>query len=153
MPLIRYSQYITYPDGNPAATIPLAVWLLGGNVPVPLFSNKAGTLPLPNPTMTDADGLISVYAAPATLTAELAGQVFPLLVDDTETDPAWPGVYIHTQAAPAAVWTIDHHIGVQPAVTVLIGGQVSEGDVEHPTNEQTTITFGAPATGVAHLRG
>lgn len=111
MPLIRYTQFITLPDGSPAAGFMLPVWLLGGNMPIPIFADKAGTLPLPNPTLTDADGMISVFAAPGPLTAELAGQVFPFLVDAAETDPAWPGTFIHTQVVAASVWTVEHHFG------------------------------------------
>lgn len=152
MPLIRYSQYITYPDGNPAANIALPVWLLGGNIPVPIFSDKAGTLPLPNPTMTDVDGLISVYAAPGPLTAELAGQIFPFLVDATETDPAWPGTFIHEQAVAASVWTVEHHFGAYPAVEILISGARVEATITHPDDETTTLTFSSPQAGTAYLR-
>lgn len=152
MPLIRYSQYITYPDGSPAASIPLAVWLLGGNVPIPLFADKAGTVPLANPTMTDGDGLISVFAAPGPLTAELAGQVFPFLVDATETDEAWPGTFVHTQAVAATVWTVEHHFGIQPTVENLVLSEPTEAQVSHPDDETTVITFAVPTAGTAHLR-
>lgn len=152
MPLIRYSQYITYPDGNPAANIALPVWLLGGNIPVPIFSDKAGTLPLPNPTMTDVDGLISVYAAPGPLTAELAGQIFPFLVDATETDPAWPGTFIHEQAVAASVWTVEHHFGIQPSVDNLVLSQPTSAEISHPDDETTVITFSVPTSGTAFLR-
>ena len=152
MPLILYSQYITYPDGSPAAGVPVAVWLLGGNQLVPVFSDKAGTAPVANPVTTDGDGLVSVYAAPGALTAELAGQLFHFVVDAAETDPAWPGTFIHTQAAPATVWTVQHHFGVEPTVQVVGSAAAVEAEVNHPSTGTTTITFGAPATGVAYLR-
>lgn len=152
MPLILYSQYIAYPDGSPAAEIELPVWLLGGNQLIPLFSDKAGTTPVANPAMTDVDGLISVYAAPGALTVELAGQFFHFPVDATETDPAWPGTFIHTQASSATVWTVEHHFGTEPGVDVLVGGVPVEAEVSHTDDETTVITFSAPTTGVAYLR-
>lgn len=152
MPLILYSQYITYPDGSPAAEVDVPVWLLGGNQLVPVFSDKAGTTSVANPVTTDVDGLISVYAAPGALTAELAGQLFHFLVDATETDPAWPGTFIHTQASAATVWTVEHHFGVRPTVQVVTAENAVETEVSHGDSETTVITFGAPATGVAYLR-
>jgi hypothetical protein len=152
MPLIRYSQYISYPDGSPASEIEVAVWLLGGNVPIPVFADKAGTTPVSNPVMTDGDGLISVYAAPGAVTAELAGQLFHFLVDATETDDAWPGTFIHTQVSTATTWTIAHHFGIEPVVDSLVLSSPMQGEVSHPDTETTTITFGAPVSGVAYLR-
>lgn len=152
MPLIRYTQYITYPDGNPASEIPVAVWLLGGNVPIPVFADKAGTAPVANPVMTDADGMISVYAAPGPLTAELAGQLFPFLVDPSETDDAWPGTFVHEQQTPATVWTVAHHFGVEPTVDNLVLSAPTAAEVTHPDTETTVITFAAPISGVAYLR-
>jgi hypothetical protein len=152
MPLIRYTQYITYPDGHPAANVTVPVWLLGGNVPVPLFADKAGTVPLANPIETDADGMISVYAAPGALTAELAGRVFSFLVDDSETDDAWPGTFVHEQAVPATVWTVAHHFGIEPVVDNLVASAPTSAEVTHPDTGTTVITFAVPTSGVAHLR-
>jgi hypothetical protein len=153
MPLIRYSQYIAYPDGSPAAEIEVPVLLLGGNQLVPLFTSKAGTTPVSNPVTTDQDGLVSVYAAPGTLAVELAGQFFHFPVDPEETDPAWPGTFIHTQASASTQWTVAHHFGVQPSVTVLVSGVVTTpSSVSHTDDETTVITFGSSTSGTAYLR-
>ena len=152
MPLILYSQYVTYPDGNPASNRLQQVQLLGGNIAVPLFSDKAGMLPLSNPVMTDGDGLAMFYAAPGSFITELAGELFHFTVDATEPDDAWPGVFVHEQAVAASVWTVDHHIGAPPSVTVLIGGARVEATVAHLNNETTTLTFSSPQTGTALLR-
>lgn len=152
MPLIHYSQYLAYADGTPAANALFPVKLLGGNVLVPLFSDKAGTTPLANPAMTDVDGLLTFFAAPGEYATDISGNVFHYDVDPTEPDDAWPGTFVHDQDVAAAVWTIAHHFGAPPAVTVLVAGQVAEADVTHLDPEHTTITFGAPTAGVALLR-
>lgn len=152
MPLIHYGQYLTYADGTPAANIPVPVRLLGGNVLVPLLSDKAGTTPLANPAMTDADGLATFYAAPGEYATDISGNVFHYDVDPGEADDAWPGTFVHDQGVAATVWTVAHHFGAPPQVTVLVAGQVAEADVMHPDPETTTITFGAPTVGVALLR-
>jgi hypothetical protein len=152
MPLISYECYVTYPDGTPAANREQLICLLGGNVGVPLFTNKAGTVPLANPLTTDGDGLATFFAAPGSFITELAGDIFHFTVSASEPDDAWPGVFVHEQAVPAAVWTVNHHFGIEPSATVLVSDQVTEGDVTHPTSGQTVITFGAPVAGTAYLR-
>jgi hypothetical protein len=152
MPLISYECYVTYPNGNPAANREQLICLLGGNIGVPLFTDKAGTVPLANPVTTDGDGLATFFAAPGSFITELAGDIFHFLVSASEPDDAWPGVFIHEQTAPAAVWTVEHHIGAVPAVELVIAGARVEATVEHPDSETTIITFSAPQTGTAYLR-
>lgn len=152
MPLIKYAQYLTYADGSPATPGPFPVRLMGGNIHVPLFSDKAGTVPVANPVTTDANGLASFYAAPGHYFTDISGNVFHYAVDPSETDPAWPGTFVHEQTTQATVWTVAHHLGVEPSVTVLIDGQTVLADVTHPDDETTVITLGTPRTGTAHLR-
>jgi hypothetical protein len=153
MPLIKYSQYLTYPDGSPAAEASFPVQLTGGNVLVPTFTSKAGTTPLANPVLTDGDGLLTFYAAPGSFFTDIAGTLFRYFVDQAEADDAWPGLYVHEQTASASVWTVHHHFGTAPAVTVLSGaGQEIPASVAHPDAETTTLTFETPTTGTAHLR-
>lgn len=60
--------------------------------------------------------------------------------------------YSHIQGVPSALWTINHNLGFYPSVTVVdTNGDECEGDVEHPTLNQTTITFSAPFAGQARL--
>jgi hypothetical protein len=152
VPLINYSQYIYYPGGDPAGEVLMDVRLTGGNIDVPLFADKAGTSPLTNPVETAADGLLSFYAAPGDYTVWFAGTAWPIPVDPGETDPAWPGKFIHEQSTPALVWTIGHHFGTRPSVDVVSGGAEIQGDVQHPDDETTIITFGVPTGGTAYLR-
>lgn len=152
MPLIKYSQYIYFPDGSPAADTAFPVHLVGGNVLVPTFTSKAGTTPLNNPVTTDNEGLLTFFAAPGAYCVDVGGIIFHLMVDETEEDDAWPGTFIHTQTSAATVWTVAHHFGVEPEVTVLVAAAATAGEVSHPDSETTTITFGAPTTGTALLR-
>jgi len=152
MPLIHYTQYVYYPGGGPAADVELTVYIAGGNVAVPLRADKAGTTPLANPVTTDGDGLVSFYAPPGDYTVWLAGTVSFMLPDATETDSAWPGLFVHEQSTPATVWTVNHFFGVQPAVSLMVGGQEAEASVSHPSATQTVITFSQAVSGTAHLR-
>lgn len=152
MVLALYSQYISYPSGTPAANVQVNVHTAGGNVLIPLFLDQAGTVPQANPATTDGDGLLMFYAAPGDFYAEFFGELFQIRVDAAHTDPVHSGVYVHTQVSAQTVWTIDHHIGIEPRVSVLVGGAETSSEVTHPTTEQAVITFAAPTSGVAHLR-
>lgn len=152
MPLIHYSQYIYFPGGGPAVNYSVEVTLRGGNVAVPLFSDKAGTIPLSNPTLTDNEALLSFYAPPGDYIVWLAGEEIPIPVDDTESDEAWPGTFVHEQETPSASWQISHRFGVRPSVTVLVSDQEVAPDVSHQSDESLTLTFGTPTGGVAYLR-
>ena len=152
MVLALYSQYISYPSGTPAGNVQVNVHTAGGNVLIPLFFDQAGTVPQPNPATTDGDGLLTFYAAPGDFYAEFFGELFQIRVDTVHTNPVHSGVYVHTQVSAQTVWTINHHIGIQPQVSVIVGGDETSVEVTHPSTEQTVITFAAPASGVAHLR-
>lgn len=152
MPLIRYSTYIFHPGGDPAAGVTVTVRLSGGSSPSLLRADKPGAVARPNPVQTDPDGLLWFYAPPGDYETWYGGTRWPLLVDESETDEAWPGLFIHEQAVPATTWTIDHWFGVEPAVTILRDGIERKAGVSHPTPTQTVVTFGTPTGGVAHLR-
>ena len=72
MPLVKYGQYLTYPDGSPAAEASFPVQLDGGNVLIPVFADKAGQTPLANPVLTDQDGLLAFDAAPGSFLTDIA---------------------------------------------------------------------------------
>ncbi len=60
--------------------------------------------------------------------------------------------YVHQQAVPSAIWTIDHGLGFWPDVIVYdSSGREAEGAVLNPTLNRTTITFSAPFAGTARL--
>lgn len=63
-----------------------------------------------------------------------------------------PDHFTFNQGAPSAKWTVQHNLGKQPSVTVFDSAKTQiEGDVEHISANELTITFGAAFSGVAYL--
>lgn len=150
--LVLYTVSPLFPGGDPATEYPVSVILRGGNQLALLFTDQTGSTPAPNPITTDEFGVATFYAAPGDYAIPLAGADFGAHVDPSFTDPVWPGLWVHTQSTPATAWEIAHHFGVRPHVDVIVSGEAAEAAVAHPDNEHTTITFGAPTAGAAHLR-
>ena len=60
--------------------------------------------------------------------------------------------YVHTQASPAATWTINHNLGFRPSVELLdSGSQEIDGAISHPSVNQTVITLNPATAGLARL--
>jgi len=60
--------------------------------------------------------------------------------------------YIHTQAVPAAVWTVNHNLGRFPSVSVVdSAGTLVFGEVRYVSNAQLTVTFSAAFGGKAYI--
>jgi len=60
--------------------------------------------------------------------------------------------YTHLQTVAAALWTINHNLGMRPAVTILdSGGNEVEADVVHTSPNQLVIRFAIPVAGLARL--
>ncbi len=83
-----------------------------------------------------------------------------LVTDDEEifqVGGVWPpgtsgASYLHNQAAPDTVWTVNHNLGFRPNVEIRnAGGQVILADVAHITDNQLKITFAAPTAGTARV--
>lgn len=150
--LVPYLADMYFPDGNPAANYPIAVHPRASNQLALLFTDNTGATPAGNPITTDEFGVGSFCAAPGDYVSIISGNVFEFQVDASHTDPVWPGLWIHTQASPASVWTVEHHFGMRPSVDLVMSGEETNAAVAHPDDETTTITFGAPVAGVAYLR-
>jgi hypothetical protein len=66
--------------------------------------------------------------------------------------PSGSTPYVHTQSTPATVWTINHNLGFRPSVELLdSGGQEIDGDISHPTVNQTVVTLNPATAGLARL--
>jgi hypothetical protein len=60
--------------------------------------------------------------------------------------------YVHTQATPASVWTINHNLNGQPTAVVLdSAGTQCEGTFSYPSVSTMVITFNSPFTGTAYV--
>lgn len=60
--------------------------------------------------------------------------------------------YTHIQSIASTTWTINHNLGYRPSVEILdSGSQEIEGDVSHPTVNQTVVTLSPATAGTARL--
>lgn len=66
--------------------------------------------------------------------------------------PAGSGAYIHTQTTVSSTWTINHNMGFRPSVELLdSGSQEIDGEVSHPSLNQTVVTLNPASAGLARL--
>ena len=66
--------------------------------------------------------------------------------------PAGSGAYIHTQSAASTTWIINHNMGFRPSVELLdSGSQEIDGEVSHPSVNQTVVTLNPASAGLARL--
>jgi hypothetical protein len=150
--LVLYSQFLSFPDGTPAANFSLSVYPRASNQPALIFIDSAGATPAPNPFTTDGNGFMSWYAAPDEHEVWIAGTPTRIPLDPSVTDPVWPGLFVHEQSTPAVAWTIHHCFGVSPAVDVVTAEGHTVAEVDHPDALNTVITFGSASSGTAYLR-
>lgn len=60
------------------------------------------------------------------------------------------GAFRWLQPMPAAIWYINHNLGLQPNVrTYSDGGREMLGEVVHTTANQTLVYFDSPVSGYA----
>jgi hypothetical protein len=66
--------------------------------------------------------------------------------------PPGGAAFVYLQAAAATVWTINHNLGYRPSVELLdTGSQEIDGDVAHPSINQTVVTLNPASAGLARL--
>lgn len=66
--------------------------------------------------------------------------------------PAGSGAYTHTQTTVSSTWTINHNMGFRPSVELLdSGSQEIDGEVSHPSLNQTVVTLNPASAGFARL--
>lgn len=150
--MVLYMAALWFPGGTPATDYDVTVRHRASNREALLFTDSTGTTQADNPVTTDEFGQAMFWAPPGHYVTDLAGTLFDYQVDPSITDPVWPDLWVHTQSTAATVWEIAHHFGVHPQVEVLVGGDVTQAAVSHPDDEHTTIAFGEPTAGIAHLR-
>ena len=55
-----------------------------------------------------------------------------------------------TQLTPLTVWTVTHNLGRKPGITLkTLGTTVIEGQIDHISDDQFTVTFNTPQAGQA----
>jgi hypothetical protein len=59
--------------------------------------------------------------------------------------------YVYTQDLPASVWTIEHTLGHNPSVSIIIDGEEVDGDVDYPNTSTVVVDVGTPKVGIARL--
>lgn len=60
--------------------------------------------------------------------------------------------YVHNQSSPSTTWTINHNLGYRPSVELLdAGSQEIDGEVSHPTTNQTIVILQPATAGIARL--
>lgn len=71
------------------------------------------------------------------------------------TGPAGPpgaSAFVFTQSTPATTWTINHNLGYLPSVELMdSGSQEIEGEITHPSINQTIVTLAPATAGIARL--
>lgn len=66
--------------------------------------------------------------------------------------PTGSGGYIHEQSSASTTWTINHNLGFKPSVELLdSGSQEIDGEVFHPSVNQTVVTLNPASAGIARL--
>lgn len=66
--------------------------------------------------------------------------------------PAGAAAFVFTQPTAATTWTINHNLGYRPSVELLdAGSQEIDGDVAHPSINQTVVTLNPASSGLARL--
>lgn len=59
--------------------------------------------------------------------------------------------YVHTQVSASTTWTINHNLGRNPLINLIVGGHVIwPDDIEYVTNDQVVVTFLSAVSGTAN---
>jgi len=87
------------------------------------------------------------------LTVQTAPAVVRVAIPGPPGAPGAAGAaYVFQQATPATTWTINHNLGYRPSVELLdSGSQEIDGEVSHPTVNQTVVTLSPATAGLARL--
>lgn len=60
--------------------------------------------------------------------------------------------FVHQQQSPSTTWVINHNLGFRPSVELLdTGSQEIDGEIAHPSVNQTVVTLNPATAGIARL--
>lgn len=140
---------LSFPSGAPAALFPVDIFLPDTTTPAPLFTDETGSVPFAGPLTSDGNANLTFFAAPGPYDLAVNGgvlRVFAKVVSAAASGGA--GSFVHDQATPAAVWTVNHNLGYHPFAWVTeVDGSVSLTDVQHTSNNQLVATFPSAIAG------
>lgn len=95
---------------------------------------------------------IIIQEEESTVVVQSATSTITTIVAQGPQGPAGSGAYIHTQSSSSTTWTINHNMGFRPSVELLdSGSQEIDGEISHPTINQTIVRLNPASTGIARL--
>lgn len=95
---------------------------------------------------------VTVPVGPAVVRVTAASG--PAVVRVVTPGPPGPAgvAYVYQQAIASTTWTINHNLGYRPAVELLdSGSQEIDGEIAHPSVNQTIVTLNPATAGIARL--
>ena len=123
--------------------------------PATLYADRAAT-PMSNPIVADAYGNIEFFAEEGVYYLRVNGADIRIILDEPATGGGGGGAekYLHIQAAPAALWTINHGLATKPTVVLQIDSAPEESvltDIRYPDINTVEIEWPSPESGKAYL--
>lgn len=141
MALELYSEQYWFPDNTLSANIPYQVFPDNVNVFASLFSDAAGTIPLPNPGVTDGAGFITFYAAAGAYWIHLDTETFHIDLPVPAAGPYLP-LAGGTLTGPLLINTATLNLNVGQALATTVSTGVLTGGLMTGVGT-STVTFGA----------
>jgi hypothetical protein len=106
-----------------------------------------------NVTSINNTVLVTEQSSTAVVTVPVTSTVTAITVGPQGGSGSGGGAaYEFVQAAPATTWTINHNLGFRPSVEILdAGSQEIDGQISHPSVNQTVVTLNPASAGLARL--
>lgn len=79
---------------------------------------------------------------------------FPFTEGSAGLEPEQPVTvtgFLFTQTIATSTWTIVHNLGYEPQVSIIVGNEEVEAEVDYPNITTAVISFGVPVAGTARL--
>ncbi len=90
MALVQYTDTFWFPDGSLAGGVVARVFLHSVNTLAPLWADAGGTIPVANPTVTSAGGVLTFWIEEGAYWLHLDTESFELTLPQSSTGPFLP---------------------------------------------------------------